>query len=402
MVTEELKTFNHLLVHASMLADRERVGRYRKAIREVVEKGSRVADLGTGTGLLASFACQCGAARVHAVERLPVIEVARDLFRRQGWADRVTTYERTFTGLKLPDKVDVIVHELLGSFGVGETSFADIVEFRDNNLADGGTMIPAQVDMVVVPVTDPEFYKMISFADRDDDLLDGLDLAGARELSLNDTYGHYIRPEHYLGTPQTVATVDFHTITVTEAAQFDHEVALTVAKEGELHGIGGWFTAQLSPSVTLTNLHSDESNSWYNQYFPIIRPVAVKPGDKVNLHLQMHGVSVSHFVWIWNIQVRREVEGEWQEIANYHQNTFRGQLFSKKLVEVADENYCPQVSDNGRLAQFVLAHCDGNHSGEAIVEKWLSHNEIPEDRREWETLRVQRMVERAWLLGDIT
>jgi protein arginine N-methyltransferase 1 len=64
-------------VHADMIFDRERVGKYWKAISTVVRPGCVVADIGTGTGILAFLALRAGASHVHAIERSLAIDWAR-------------------------------------------------------------------------------------------------------------------------------------------------------------------------------------------------------------------------------------------------------------------------------------------------------------------------------------
>ena len=49
-----------------------------------------------------------------------------------------------------------------------------------------------------------------------------------------------------------------------------------VARAGTLHGIGGWFHAELAPSIGFTNAPTAECRiNRRNVFFPLDRPVAV-------------------------------------------------------------------------------------------------------------------------------
>lgn len=64
------------------------------ALEDYVRSGMVVADIGTGSGILAIAAARLGAAAVHAtdIDRLPR-DVARENVARNGLADRVTVHE---------------------------------------------------------------------------------------------------------------------------------------------------------------------------------------------------------------------------------------------------------------------------------------------------------------------
>jgi len=90
--------------HRSMLVDDARMQAYLHAILKTVQPGDVVLDIGSGTGIMAHFACLAGARHVYAVEQGPVIELAKAISQRNGYGDRVTFLRNWSTHVELPKK----------------------------------------------------------------------------------------------------------------------------------------------------------------------------------------------------------------------------------------------------------------------------------------------------------
>ncbi|PYM93211.1 MAG: SAM-dependent methyltransferase, partial [Candidatus Rokuibacteriota bacterium] len=104
--------------HRQYLADDTRVSAFRQAIEEVVGPGDVVLDLGAGTGILGLMACRAGAKRVYAVDEGPIIGLARDIAAANGLQDRITHIKGLSTRVELPERVDVVLADQIGRFGL--------------------------------------------------------------------------------------------------------------------------------------------------------------------------------------------------------------------------------------------------------------------------------------------
>jgi len=89
-----------------MLCDKVRMVAYQKAIHEVVKKGDIVADIGTGSGIMAFFALQAGASKVYAIGQSDIILEAEKLAQINKLADKITFIRGLSDQLEIPEKVE--------------------------------------------------------------------------------------------------------------------------------------------------------------------------------------------------------------------------------------------------------------------------------------------------------
>ena len=100
--------------YAKMRDDEARTAAYDRAIA-LHSKGRTVLDIGTGAlALLALSAARAGASHVYAVEANAAAAAARDAISAAGFADKITLLEGYSTDVALPERVDLLVHEIIG------------------------------------------------------------------------------------------------------------------------------------------------------------------------------------------------------------------------------------------------------------------------------------------------
>ena len=360
-----LNTIALLEYHASLLADAERVDRYREAIHEVVRPGDVVVDIGTGTGLLAYFACQAGAARVFAIEEGPIVDLARELAMVNRFADRVEFFNDLSYRVELPERADVLITETLWNFGVGEGMVGFLADARDRLLKPGARIIPAAVELHVAPVQAHRLYARLH--DRPANR-HGVDLAPIRRYQVNNVHMPRLDAEGFLSGPTLL-----HSTELDESATPDFEaaVSVTVTDHGVLHGICGWFRARLAPGVVLDNEPPSTDSSWAHAFFPAHDPVAVRPDDEISIHIETTGEGT---VWRWHTGVRRGG----RVLAAYDQTSALGFPAGGDAAAAP-----PKTTRDGEVVAWLLQAMDGTRAvaqlESGVLERFGSRFARPEE-----------------------
>jgi SAM-dependent methyltransferase len=338
--------------HRTLLADRVRTDSYRRALLAAVRPGDVVLDVGTGTGLLACLAARAGAARVYAVESDDVIDVARPICHRNGLDGIVTFVNERAERVELPEKVDVVVTETMGNFGVDEGLLGIALDARGRLLRAGGRFIPRALEMFVAPVEAPDLYR--HRIDGWTDEVCGLDLSSLRPIAANAVQTATLDPGAFLAEPVVLART---TLLEVGAAEMHGSVQWTARRSGTLHGFGGWFAAELVDDLWLSNAPPLETPSWRHAFLPLERPLAVHAGDPVSVAIR---VLANGTVWHWRAAVRDQASGD--------QSTLWGVPHLRQRLRRVSSEHTPALTPEGRAERDLLSLVDGQTPVGALVE----------------------------------
>jgi SAM-dependent methyltransferase len=266
-------------VHRSMICDRVRTGAFRRAIDSVVRPGDIVLDVGAGTGILSLFAARAGAARVYAVERTTVAVLAQELVAANGFAETVQVIQGDIMDIELPERVDVIVSEWLGGFGIDEGMLAPVIAARDRWLRPGGVMIPRSVTAWAGLVHDRRLGETLGSL-RDDPY--GLRLDALVEMTVNEilysgTFRHLEEGDRR-SEPGRLWTTDAELIPLEQAqAPHEAETLLPVRDPGTANALALWFSADLAPGISLSIGPGEPPTHWGMTTAPLRSPVELTP-----------------------------------------------------------------------------------------------------------------------------
>ena len=358
--------------YGAMIADRVRIRAYAEALRRVITSDAVVLDLGTGTGIFALLACRFGARRVYAVEPADAIQVAKEIAAANGFADRIEFRQAKSTEVTLPERADVIVSDIGGVMPWFQTHLPSIADARRRFLAPGGTLIPRQDAVWAAVVDAPDLYARHTTPW--DDCGFDFNMAPARRLAVNTFKKGEVTADRLLTSPQRWATIDYAMV---DDWNIQAPVRWMVSRAGTGHGIVVGLDRILAEGIRLTNA-PDESDVgrdsiYATVFFPWSAPVELAIGDEVETEMRATLVG-GDYVWCWTTSV---VDGRRPSAvkARFAQTTLLEAPLSPTTLRKSSAAYTPTLTENGRMARFVLdAMSQGMPLGEIATR--LS-NEFP-------------------------
>ena len=217
-------------VHRTMIRDQIRTEAFKRAIEAVVRPGDVVLDVGAGSGVLSMFAARAGASRVYAVEQTSIAVLAQELVAANRLSDVIEVIQGDAMDIELPGRVDVIVSEWLGGFGIDEGMLVPVIAARDRWLKPGGIMIPRSVTAWTALVRDRYLEETVEFLRTNPYGLDLEDLIEktVNEIAYSGTFRHLADGDSR-SAPGLLWTIDTEAVPFDEArSPFEAEVELPV------------------------------------------------------------------------------------------------------------------------------------------------------------------------------
>jgi protein arginine N-methyltransferase 1 len=338
--------------HQSYLADETRLEAYRRALAAVVRPGAVVLDLGAGTGVLGMLACRAGAARVYVVDETKMLEIARANYRANGFAERAVFLRELSLRAELPEKVDVVVADQMGPFGVEARLVECFCDARERFLRPGGALVPNSLTLYTALIENAEAWQKVAFWDT---APAGFDFGPVRRQAVHTIHAAPLNPAQLLSDPATLVTYDFAHV---GASSFTAERVFTAQRAGTLHGIAGWFAARLSEGATLTNSPLDpDCINRPQAFFPLENPVRLARGDSVRL--KMRAIPAEN-LYTWLLEIRETDLRRGERIkATFQHSTFHTLLPGSGILRQTHPAFAPSLTPRGAARLTTLRLCDG-------------------------------------------
>lgn len=291
--------------HRTMLLDKPRNAAFYAALQKLIVPGkSVVADIGSGTGLLAFLARQLGAKDCYLFEYTDALKLSQILAKKNRISRCHFIHEHS-TRYAGDLEADIIVSETLGNFAY-EENIIETIEDAKRFLKPGGVIVPQMIDQFVAPVTSERFYGELCAWD---DVGFELDFAAAKAMSMNNLYVRTMVPSDFAAeglAAQRWDRVDFRR---NNSSERKGSVNWTAKEPATIYGLGLWWRCELVPGVELSTSPHANLTHWEQLYAPVATPITLQAGDKLSVALQSDtrlevGVNLQ-----WEVRVERSGEG---------------------------------------------------------------------------------------------
>lgn len=261
----ELGQFIPVHYHFNMLNDAARMGAFEEAIGLVVPNGGRVVDLGGGTGILSFFAAR-RAARVWCIERNPELATVATRLLHANGADAVEVIEADASAWVPPERVDVVMCEMLHVGLLREKQLQVLAAFSEHYLDRYGPPLPRFLPEATVQAIQPVQQDYVFHGYRaPTPLFQGADTEQSR-------------------------TVDLGEPSVYHSLLYENELSERISSQGTLEITrAGTLNALRVITKNLLAILPQEHRSvdWLMNYLvvPLADPFEVEPGDTVQVDL---------------------------------------------------------------------------------------------------------------------
>ncbi|XP_057766795.1 protein arginine N-methyltransferase 1.5 isoform X1 [Salvia miltiorrhiza] len=271
--------------------DTVKYSQYQRAVAKALvdrvpdEDASRVTTVlmvvGAGRGPLVRASLQAAEEterklKVYAVEKNPnAVVTLHSLVKLEGWEQTVTIISSDMRDWDAPEKADILVSELLGSFGDNELS-PECLDGAQRFLKEDGISIPSSYTSFIHPVTACKLYN---------------DIKSHKDLVHFETaYVVKLHRVARLANTQPVFTFTHPEHSDNASNQRYKKLQFDIPEDTGatlIHGFAGYFDATLYKDVHLgiePSTATPNMFSWFPIFFPLRAPVYVKPGSPLEVH----------------------------------------------------------------------------------------------------------------------
>ncbi|KIP05028.1 hypothetical protein PHLGIDRAFT_129142 [Phlebiopsis gigantea 11061_1 CR5-6] len=248
---------------------------------------------------------------VYAVEKNPNAYVTLQERQRAEWGDKVQLLFGDMRALNVPEQVDILVSELLGSFGDNELS-PECLDGAMRFLKPEGISIPASYSAFLAPISSSKLYNEARVSKDEKGMetpyvvmLQSIKILSGDGGGLSGKCGPQIQECWEFEHPRRDAVLNDQGLPLTNSHNTRAaKLTFHIPHGGALHGLAGYFEAVLYGNIGIS-IHPERMDkiskdmlSWFPLFFPFKEPLYLPSKSELQ-------------VTIWRLTNQRQVWYEW-------------------------------------------------------------------------------------------
>ncbi len=255
-----------------IMADSVRTEAFAKALKNVIQPGCTVLDIGSGTGFLAFLASKYGAGKCILIEREPEFLLMSKEIAKANGINNCEFICADSNEVRDAIKADIIVSETLGNFAY-EENIIETLRDAKRFLKPGGVMIPQGIRMYVSPVINDHHWKENTAWDT---VGYAMDWSPARSRSVNNMYVKTFAPNDLIPAKEWDA-VDFLKGKPESVRTGNGEWGMGHACA--IYGLCLSWECDLLSGITIATHAASAPTHWEQIFLPCEVPIHCKNGD---------------------------------------------------------------------------------------------------------------------------
>lgn len=286
--------------YVDLLRDPARIDGFRDGLREAIRPGESVLEIGTGIGTYAFFAAQAGAGKVVAVDRAPILHLARAIGRDNGLDDIIEWVRADVQDLEVESPVDLLVFE---DFAV---RFLDdrvwrLLRGALRHLGPSGRLFPARGRLCMAPVHGPDVETLFALPSGSDWVGADLDWSAIEPYLTNLPRTAHLGRSALAAEPHRGAPIALHPLP--SAAELALDAEWTVESEVTVCGIATWFELHLGKGGVYDNAPGSGDGVWGQVVLPVHPALVVPAGTPARVTVSRDALPDGAPGWFrWSIE----------------------------------------------------------------------------------------------------
>lgn len=260
--------------------------------QQSAEKPLILMVLGAGRGPLVRASLQAAKRansniKLYAVEKNPnALVTLKNMHTDLGWGENVFIVDSDMRVWNAPEKADIIVSELLGSFGDNELS-PECLDGAQKFLKDTAISIPCSYTSYLAPISSSKLFNEVKSFNQASHFETAyvVKVHNIHQLAESKECFTFVHPN-----PHYNQLTSHNPAIVNQLIDNNrYKVLEFVAEESStLHGLVGYFDSKLYKDVHISinpANFSDGMFSWFPLYFPFKQPVYVEKNSVIEVHM---------------------------------------------------------------------------------------------------------------------